>query len=529
MRTGHKVRHVGVSYSTVYRGERKRADVQISLGVAIILLVALGTGNLTVAAQQPFRWTPDEQVPDYLDDTFTPYLLADQNRTVHAFASQWVGDENQQLAIVYRQWSLDGGWTPPVDILLSPDGDAQVLGAFLDQMGTMHLAFWGGEARGAKIYYSRAPAASAGRARAWSAPKLVGEDPAFPPSGALAGDDDGNLIIIYSGSTAGSGVYAMQSSDAGDSWSEPESIFLTYDPELTPFSLHTTMGQAGQLHAVWNVVTSLGTDESAHYARLDVADRQWSEPIVLEERIEAEGFFGPSFPVIVDTGDKIVVMYNSGNPDTGGPVPAGRPVQRVRVSSDEGRTWRDAVTPFPNHLGRSGEHALVVDSNHVAHALFMQRIETSISGVPTVIDGPWHSALPGDWWNEPDNFPTNWSPHDLRAVVSQGNVLLVTWRVDPGVGQYGVWYSYLILDAPELPVVPLPTPRPTPTVTPTHTPTPPAPTPTPLHRPASIPQESGPAGVTDSPAIPLVLGLVPVVLLVVGIIMAQQLRYHRRH
>lgn len=529
MRAGHKVRPVGVPYSKIYRGKSKKADGRIGLGVAIILLVALGTGN-PAAAQQPYRWAPNQQVPDYLDDTFTPFLLADQNRTVHAFASQWVGGKVKRLAILYRQWSLDGGWTTPVDILLSPVGGAQILSAFLDQTGTMHLVFWGGEARAANIYYSRAPAVSAGQAPAWSAPVLVGNGAVSPASGALAGDDKGNLVIIYNGNTAGNGVYAIQSSDAGDSWSEPMPIFLTYDPELTPFSLHAIMGQESQLHAVWNVVTSLGIDVSAHYARLDVAGQQWSAPVLLEERIEEEGFFGPSFPVIADTGDKLVVMYNSGNPATGGPVPAGRPVQRVRVSNDGGYTWREPITPFPRHLGRSGEHSLVVDSNHVVHALFIQRIEQTTDGRIGAIGGMWHSELWDGGWTEPERVDLgDFSGHDLRATISQGNTLLITMREDPGVGEIGVWHLHTILNAPELPVVPLPTPPATPPAAPTPTPTPPSPTPTPPHRPASISQEPVTVGVTDRPAIPLVLSLVPVVLLVVGIFMVQQSHYHRRH
>ncbi|GAB4544527.1 MAG: hypothetical protein Kow0063_38280 [Anaerolineae bacterium] len=511
-----------------FKASHKNWITYLGLWVAVILLITGGTGNLTVAAQEPYRWSPDQRVPDYLDDTYTPFLLADQNRTVHAFANQWVGDENSQLAIVYRQWSLDGGWTAPVDILLSPVGGAQILGAFLDQEGMMHVAFWGGEARAASLYYARAPAANAGRAPAWSSPRLVGEGLSYPPSGALVGDDKGNLVIVYSGNRDGNGVYESHSSDAGDSWSEPAPIFLTYDPDLVPFSVRATMGHSGQLHAVWNVVTFEGNDKSVHYARLDVASQQWSDPVLLEERIDKEGFFGPSFPVVADAGDRLVVMYNSGNPDTGGPVAAGRPVQRVRLSNDGGRTWRGAETPFPNHLGRSGEHSLVVDSNNVVHALFMQRIETSVNGVPTVIDGPWHSALSGNnQWSEPNNFRATWSPHDLRAVVSQGNVLLVTWRQDPGEGQNGVWYSYTMLDAPELPVVPLPTPSPTPTATATPAPTPPSPTPTPM-RPASISQEPASGRPAGAPAIPLVLGLVPVVLLLAGIILVQQLQHYRR-
>ena len=422
------------------RPHQKLKATRIGLGIIALVLVTTGMGDLPLMAQSPNQWTPDERVPGYFNDTPTPYLVVDDNRTVHAFVSQWVGEENEKMAVVYRQWSLKGGWTTPVDILLAPDGDARVLGAFLDKAGIMHIAFVGSAGRAAQVYYSKAPVASAGQAPAWSAPKLVGEGPSNPPSGALTGDGKGNLVLIYSGNTSGNGVYELHSFDAGDSWSKPDPIFLTYDPESVPFSVRATMGQKEQVHAVWNVVTDQGVDMSVRYARLDLADQLWSDAILLEEGVGKPGFFGPSFPAVVDTGENVIVMYNSGNPDEGGPVRAGRPVQRVTMSSDGGRTWSRPVTPFPRQLGRSGEHSLVVDGNKVAHVLFMQRVETSSDGENRVIDGPWHSELSGDQWSEPDRFPARWSPHDLRAAIVQGNVLLVTWRQDPGEGQSGVWY-----------------------------------------------------------------------------------------
>ncbi len=67
--------------------------------------------------------------------------MADHNRTVHAFVSQWVQDGSRRLAIVYRQWTLKGGWTRPVDIILAPTGNAGILGAFLDATDHLHIIY----------------------------------------------------------------------------------------------------------------------------------------------------------------------------------------------------------------------------------------------------------------------------------------------------------------------------------------------------------------------------------------------------
>lgn len=499
------------------------------MGFIIILLVILGLNSVTVAAQQPIQWVHDQQVPDYLDDTFTPYLLADQNHTVHVFANQWVGDEDRQLAIVYRQWNLAGGWTKPVDVLLSPDGEAQILGAFLDSAGLIHVAFWGGAERTASIYYSSAPAANADHSPAWSVPALVGEGALSPSSGALAGDEKGNLVIIYTGNSNGNGVYAIHSTDTGQSWSEPIPIFLTYNPEQIPFSLRLNLGYAGGLHATWNVVDSKGVDVSSHYARYDVAQGRWSDPVTLETRIDKEGYFGPSYPVLVDNGESIVVMYNSGSSLEGGSVALGRPVQRVRLSNDGGQTWGDPLQPFPHHLGRSGEHALVVDSNNVVHTLFVQRIESLVNGKYNIVAGIWHSTFEGNRWSDPDRIITTLAPHDVRAVISQGNILLVVWREDPGSGQHGIWYSYTTLNAPELAMVPLPTVSATPTATPLPTATPVIHTPTPSPRHFIVSTENTSFNVNNNPADPFIVGVVLVVLVLIGIVIVYQLSHSRRY
>src|SRR5574342_185110 len=99
------------------------------LCLLICLLGIVGTSDFSAQAKSAYQWRADQKVPGYLDDTFTPFLIADQNRTVHAFASQWINDGGRRRqAIVYRRWSLAGGWTRPVDGLLASTGNAVFLG-----------------------------------------------------------------------------------------------------------------------------------------------------------------------------------------------------------------------------------------------------------------------------------------------------------------------------------------------------------------------------------------------------------------
>jgi hypothetical protein len=490
--------------------ERMKRASLILLKLILLLTVITAGLNFPVQAQPASQWAADQKVPGYLDDTFTPYLLADQNRTVHAFASQWIDEGDRRLAIVYRKWTLAGGWTRPVDVLLALSGSATFLSAFLDSFGIVHVIFANGESRSASIYYANAPAELADSALAWSVPEKIGIGISGVNSAAMTGDDQGNLIVIYSGNIDGSGVYALNSSDSGQRWTDPLPVFLTPDEGLVPYSLRLFNGPEKQFRAGWNVVTSLGVDELLYFSSYDVTSAQWIKPVELDKRIDIPDYFGPSFPSMVDNGEEIVFFYNGGKPSTG------RPVQRVAVSTNGGRTWSDPVVPFPDHVGRSGENALVLDGAGRPHALFVQRIEsTTPDGEYAIIGGVWHSVLESGSWTSPDRFVTTYAPHDVRAVVVQGDILLVVWREDPGVGEHGIWYTYSHLDVPESPVTPL-----APAILPTSE--------SALTQPTIVVQTPTPLVLSDTqreildgntnPASPFIAGIIPVLIVLAGVI-----------
>jgi len=488
----------------------------------IVFAVVFSAISFPVQAKPARQWASDRKVPGYLEDTFTPFLLADQNRTVHAFTSQWIDDGSRRLAVVYRKWSLAGGWTRPIDVLLAPSGSATFLGAFLDVSGTIHVIFAQGENRRVDVYYSYARVEAADSASAWSAPVLIGPGLSGVNSAAMSGDLLGNLAVIYSGSLDGSGVYAVHSSDAGRDWSDPIQLFTPKTSDLTPYSLRLFSGREKQIQAAWNVVSALGVDEELYFSTYDIEAANWAKPTELEKRVEYPEYFGPSFPAIVDNGNEIVIMYNGGNPFTGLPVGYGRPVQRVTVSTNGGQSWSEAINPFPFHVGRSGEHSLALDGVGRPHALFVQRIETLVDGQYSIVGGIWHSIFENGSWTNPDRFVTTYSPHDVRSIIVQGNVLLVVWREDPGEGTHGVWYSYYVLDVPELPVVPISTINPPTAVTNNN-----------MvdvnHTPVALIETSTPVKLTDSqreildgssnPANPIIIGMIPVIIVLAGVVL----------
>ena len=188
-----------------------RQKFQGLLLLAALFLLCV-VNSLPVAAQASIiRWSPQQRIPGYFDRTLPPYLIADQNRTVHAFTSQKYGDgADSQVIIVYNRWTMAQGWTKPVDILISPVYEARIMGVLLDQSGIMHLLFFGGNDNGATIYYAKAAAVNAGQAPAWSTPVPIGDNAITPSIAALAGDNKGHLVVVYNGNQGeGNSLYAL--------------------------------------------------------------------------------------------------------------------------------------------------------------------------------------------------------------------------------------------------------------------------------------------------------------------------------
>jgi hypothetical protein len=493
----------------------------------MIFCLAVALNAIAVRADTAGNWAPDARVPGYLDDTFTPFLLADQNRTIHAFTSQWVQSLYKRRAIVYRRWTAVGGWTRPVDILLAPAGDANFLGAYLDSASRLHVIFTADVEGDLGVYYSQAAATEADWAPAWSKPILIGENVLSEDYAAIAGDAHGNLFVIYSGGQEGNGVYFVSCAATGGNWSEPLPVFLTQDLELLPVSLKLAAGPENQIHAAWAVITSGGVDEALYFANYNIEESEWTTPVELDHRIDLRDAWGPSYPMMVDNGTDIVILYNGGNPLTGQYVARGRPVMRASISGDGGLTWRGPINLFPLLTGRSGEHALAMDSAGGVHGLFIMRIDQLINEEYKPIGGIWHSTYRNGIWSSPERMVTTINPHDIRGIVVQGNVFLVVWREDPGDGKAGIWFTYTLLDAPELPVVPLSTVPAAVSTGVLPTTSPPLPTASPLLE-TNVLSEAPLSRWMSNPAFPIIAGALPVFLLVIGILVVHRLSNDRK-
>jgi hypothetical protein len=420
--------------------------------ILTVLLVLSNNISIRDVEAQGGQWSSPKVMPGFDPNAWPPILISDQYGIVHAFTDQWIddGSEGRFRAIVYNQWTLERGWTNPVDILLSPSKEARLTDVHLDNKGMFHLVFWGGDNTEAGIYYSRADSLNAYAVNAWEFPSLVAEDAGDPEGAVVAEDDQGNILIVYHGRMFGNGVYVIKSQDGGATWSRPIQIFLGTPAAPLISEIQVIKSRSGWLHAVWNLYNIAGQGRGVYYSR-SLDGLEWSDPVPLA--ITPDGL-GVRDMTMIELGETVLVTY----------VLPGVPSPKfiMRSSIDDGLTWKDPSIIFPRHVGANGPGSLVIDGNNGLHIFFGQRI----SGSPD-IHGMWHSTWMDNRWMEPEAVvkgpsvmdpigDKSFDPFAASAVVSQGNVILVTWRTDPGSNANGVWYSYKVLDIPASPVTPPP-------------------------------------------------------------------------
>lgn len=484
---------------------------------ALLVCMAMWCADVAPASAQGVPsagWYPVTTIPDYGSETDPPLLIADQAGTVHAFAGQWVGDDEPLMAITYNRWTRADGWTQPVDVLLSPiKTQARLLDVYLDDQGIFHLLFFGGDETESYVFYAEAPAALAGEAGGWSMPEGI-VAATVPASAAIIGDGAEGLTVLVTSSVEGHGVYELHSFDGGDSWSDPAPVALTYSEKLFPYAVTAARDARGLVHVVWQHVNISGQGRGIYYARYDTPAARWTDAVDLSADATIATDLGTMTPALIIHDGVLTVFYNIN----------GKIV--MQRSSDRGRTWTQPQEIFARHLGVNGWLAPVIDSRDALHLFFGQRI----TGRPD-IHGMWHSVMHGNSWLEPAPVVSGpqvtdmqgdkaFDPYDARAVAVQGNILLVTWRSDPGLNGNGVWFAVQETDAPALEPVPLPTVSPTVTLRPAATRTPrnfstASSLPVTVAARTDIDPEAAPGA---QPSLPLLVALAPVVtfLLVAG-------------
>lgn len=509
------------------QGETEVAAAKRIVIGGFIVFVALMLWSGAPAQAQDTRpvWGAPFNVSDSRDASVNPAITCDLFGNVHVFWSEKTQGEPREDpghdvgdSIFYRQLQ-NGEWSQATDVAFVGQSDSFFIqpAAAADSAGMLHLV-WSGY-RG--LYFSSAPIASATTAAAWSSPDwMVRINPTAGFSGPvkrprlIVDEAHGSLHVIYSLYGTNGNLYYLRSPDMGQSWDDPRA--LTDVPEARSSTEVNANGriildEAGNPHVVWDYLTKEGEEWHTRAVRHQTSTdngETWSTPTDVAIPEPGDTWWGS--PDVVASAGKLHVVFVCGD----------RPRRCYTYSQDGGQTWAQPQRLFGSYDSIAGWDSLTVDSNGKVHLIAQLRDLNSETYI-------WHATWgPEGWPGEPSRIPYDpaLGDHFPESCISLGNELHFVLDHE---SQGEVWHMSGQLNLTGAPALALPVPverkraaTPTPVVVVAAAAT---------ELPAAsqdpkLPDSAPPArrGVSESAVI--IIGILPALLLVAGVILYNRLR-----
>lgn len=351
-----------------------------------------------------------------------PKIAADGEGQLHVV---WVensfGDRGVADAIYYSRY--DGvNWSMPVDILVAPDQGTITMGELTVLPGGKLALLWIGSGG---LQFSTVAASIAGNPVAWrTVPLFAG---LYASSAFMLSLPDGGLTLAFV-EPPGYGIRFAQSSDLGDTWSEPLTVWTPEGDGSAADDVRICANQAGTaMHLVWHEnARQLGWNPYAiWHTRTSDHGATWQGLESLDNR-------GSSPNCVYDGSGALHMVWNNAVGSIDG--------RYQRTSYDDGATWSEPAPVFPGLSGRTRAPAFAIDSAGTLHILtgaysqektrmFASHLRDTDWAVPLSVSG---------------EMPSNESP-DL--VVTHGNVLHGVWHFGDEVSSQ-IWYSSVQTAAP---------------------------------------------------------------------------------
>lgn len=426
--------------------------------VSAVVLAGLLAGPLLA---QDAGWSPPESLGRY----WFPDVAADAQGQAHI---AWSSGADGYDTVMYSIWSADGGLSEPVDVQAQDQfqgSEASRPNLYIAPDNTVHMTY-----RFTRMHYSQAPVAEALRPPAWMDPVNLAEAGYFND---ITADSTGRLHLLTTQNVPDEScvlclhLFHQSSIDSGLTWSEPLDISLISSGTAKPQMI---VDGSDAIHVVYEsgyggALGQLNGPTEVRYVRSTDGGGTWSAPAVLNMPPEPDTQpAARNVTIEVDKDGRLLMVYLDGNLDA----------VLYRLSEDGGRTW-GAAQYVPSVFSAVAVYESVLDTYSMArdslgnvHLVMVGRRAADETTLHVL-----HLTWNGSGWSPPSSIATysgdaaEWP----RIAVGNGNRLFVVWfvRNAEGIwrsesGNYSVFFSTRLIDAPYATPTPFSTPPPVPTV-----------------------------------------------------------------
>lgn len=411
----------------------------------LIVIFSFAFGNIrSDALQSSTSWQSFEQLSSPAPYISEPKIATDVAGNLHVF---WTQRDESGYGVIYYTRYTDGQWTPPVDVLFSPEREvAWLMDVEVAPDGYLHVLF---VSNNHILYHSNVPITQATVVRAWREPKPLAFDTAYSGWGAdMLVDQQGHLHLVYCDGFSPN-LFYMRSETGGASWTDPQAVYGL--ASLSDFSEGATstmlaIDEMGQLHAVWTtrVLPNGWPGVRAFYARSLDLGNTWQN-VLLVDTIENTLYDENRGPFFLSLGlglnDEVHLAW-AGAPNGD---------RWHQWSVDGGQNWTNRqmiLGKSRERYGTTGFLAMIKAPNDVLH--LFTTFQASHGGL---MESIWN----GTQWTSPKALPYgDLNCEDPRAVITFGNELHLVCVNQKG-GTPGIFHSRKILDTPRVSPHPLAT------------------------------------------------------------------------
>lgn len=457
------------------------------------------------------KWSRPVPISGALGGSRLPTVVAQDGGNVLLF---WSYSDQGQDSTIFVSKNENGAWLRPVDVLL---GGPRAL-AQLDARQHVLLLY----ADGPNLTLGTANVSEATSVHGWENRQTVSST-----QGGVFGDfvfnPDGSFDIAWlQGGSKCERCTSIAFQKQGTDNSPELAYRVLSEGETVPQQrIQILRAPSGTLYVMWDQAAQGNAHAGIKLSLSSNDGDKW-----LEEPRAANFDEGDvRHPLLfLDKENQLVLVFNYGNRDE----------VYYSVSADDGVTWSppQAVPGlFANILAQDSDNfAVAMDSAGISHLISPGRASKTQAA-----PGLYHAAWDGKAWsNLNEIYHEDTFVENPAVAISDGNLLHVSFATrsrseGDSTGSSQVWYSNAQTDAPAATRVALATFTPTPTTTPQATVTGTAtrpPSPTPLADDAG--SSSTPDAATVNMQLPVIVGIVPVVVILVGVLIWAALFRRRR-